>query len=221
MSIHKDCADALRADYRGYGAGKLCAGHAHELVAAFFGYSSGAAMRAEADYPVAALRQADLLVPDLAMMDRRVDEIEGLPSDLLGVDALAQRLTRHLQASGLFRGKVWWTRDLEDHIRTELGQAYAHYTNELSGPMADTNAYYDEIEIDESDLDVRQDGVIANVSGTLSGTTNPDRAYTGDTIRFETVLTLKLVAGRVAYTGPDLETEGSVVHDDIYGDDDG
>lgn len=177
-------------------------------------------MRAEAAYPLAALRRADILVPDLAMMDRRVDEIEGLPSDLLEVDELAQRLTGHLQAFGYFRGKVWWTRDLEDHIRTELGQAYSHYTDALSGPMADTNAYYDEIEIDESDLDVRRDGVIANVSGTLSGTTNPDRAYAGDTIRFETVLTLRLVAGRVAYSGPDLETEGSVVYDENYGDDD-
>lgn len=214
MSIHKDCADALRADYRGYGAGKLCAGHAHELVAAFFGYPDAAAMRAETEYPLRALPGADVLIPDLNLMWKRWDELE-VPEDLHNVHNLALRLVGHLRALGHFRGEVWLTEDLKEYIQSDvLQKRFSHYTNELSGEMASTNAYFDELHVDEVDLQVDRDRVTAQVTGTLNGESDPDRGYLGDTISFETVLTLKRIAGRVAYSGPDLDTSGSVVRDD-------
>ena len=43
--------------------------HAHELVAAFFGYGTAAALRAEAKFPLTAIDEARHLIPDLRRMD--------------------------------------------------------------------------------------------------------------------------------------------------------
>jgi len=48
--LSKLCADFLRASYKSQTLGKLKASHARELVAAFFGYKSHAALLAEKNY---------------------------------------------------------------------------------------------------------------------------------------------------------------------------
>lgn len=77
MSIHKECVDALRAKYRALTRNKLIAGHAHEIVAAYFGYGTAAALRAEAKYPLTSLEEAEILMPALAVMDQRIAELQG------------------------------------------------------------------------------------------------------------------------------------------------
>lgn len=81
--ISKLCADSLRqlAQER-YGT-KLKAAHAHELVAAFFGYRSKNALLADSNHPISALAQAEILVmmPDEFFNKRRMS-LEGLSSDL-------------------------------------------------------------------------------------------------------------------------------------------
>ena len=103
--VSKLCADHLRvyADARGI---KLKAAHAHELVAAFFGYNSRAALLAEQAYPLDHLEDAQLLVPDILRMEQRRACMQGLPMSLASSSDLAGELVERLKAEGLFSGEV-------------------------------------------------------------------------------------------------------------------
>jgi len=82
-NVSKLCADSLRTFIdRKYGA-KLKAAHAHELVAAYFGYPSKNALLADTKYPINNLAQAEVIVmiPD-EVIDRRRKKLQGLPSEL-------------------------------------------------------------------------------------------------------------------------------------------
>lgn len=91
-SIIKLCADHLRAFSNNHGV-KLKSGHAHELVAAFFGYKSKAAMQADNLCPITKLKQAQffVLVPSL-FIDERRKCMEGLPSDLPDTYTLGEEM---------------------------------------------------------------------------------------------------------------------------------
>lgn len=221
MSLHKDCADYLRSYVRAVTGGKLGAGHAHELVAAYFGYGTGAALRAEATYPLSSLGQAEILIPDLRLMDQRVQELDGLPDDLPPVDDLASNLSNFLNERSYFSGDIWHTRDLEEHINVAYIQENPMMIeDDLSDQMAETNAYFDELYIDEVVLNSEDDALIANVSGSLNGENDPDRTFLGNSIAFTTVMTFRRVAGRVAYEKPELETSGAVDDSHYYDEED-
>lgn len=81
--ITKICADSLRAFLNEKYGIKLGSSHAHEMVAAFFGYQSRAAMRADTKYPPSNLHQAQIIVmaPDVFIDGRRKD-LQGLSSGL-------------------------------------------------------------------------------------------------------------------------------------------
>ena len=217
----KLCADHLRDHYRNLTGNRLRSGHAHEIVAAFFGYGTRAALLAERAYPLTALGQAEILIPDLSMMDARIDGIDEIPTDLPFTDDLVNLLATFLQANGIFTGEVWLTRDLQEHIQVSVipGHEMA-IMDDLSGEMASTNAYFDEVYVEEVDVDVAGDSIVASVSGSVNGETHDDRVFCGDSINFETTITLMRVAGRVAFAAPMLETSGSV-DTSYYEDDDG
>lgn len=59
--ITKLCADHLRAFVNDNHGVKLKASHAHELVAAFFGYKSRAALLADTRHPLSNLTSAALI----------------------------------------------------------------------------------------------------------------------------------------------------------------
>lgn len=81
--ITKLCADSLRTFVNDHYNIKLKPTHAHELVAAYFGYKSNAAMRADMVAPITNLRQASILVlAPTAPIDLRRQELEGLSTDL-------------------------------------------------------------------------------------------------------------------------------------------
>lgn len=62
LDITKACADSLRAfTQNNYGI-QLKSSHAHELVAAYFGYSSRAALLAEKQCPIVNLTDADIII---------------------------------------------------------------------------------------------------------------------------------------------------------------
>ncbi len=90
--------------------------------------------------------------------------------------------------------------------------------DDLSSEIATTNAYFDELYIDEVALDIGQDALVALISGSLNGETDQDRAFHGDSIAFTTVMTFQRVAGRVAYEKPELETSGAVDMSKYYDD---
>lgn len=81
--ITKICADSLRNFVKDSHGIKLGASHAHELVAAYFGYKSRAALLADAQYPLSNLGQAQIIVMTSdSFIDQRRTELEGLPPDL-------------------------------------------------------------------------------------------------------------------------------------------
>jgi hypothetical protein len=211
MPIQKQCADHLRAHYRNLTGNKLRAGHAHEIVAAFFGYGTGAALRTEPKFPLSSLGRAAILIPNLALMDTRVDQIDEIPADLPFVDDLANLLVAFLKANGIFTGNAWLTRDLKEYIQASVIPENAmSIMDDLADEMASTNAYFDEVYVEEVDLNVDDDFIVASVSGSVNGENNGERAFYGDSINFETTMTLSRVASRIGFETPKLETSGSV-----------
>tara|TARA_R110000751_G_scaffold101602_2_gene195799 strand:- start:16927 stop:17592 length:666 start_codon:yes stop_codon:yes gene_type:complete len=214
MSIHKECVDALRAKYRALTGNKLVAGHAHEIVAAYFGYGTAAALRAEAKYLLTSLEEADVLMPALALMDQRIAEMQGISDDLPTVDELAKQISGFLVEAGHFSGKIWSNRNIGEEVSTYAYENPLTILDELSGEMAATNAYFDGFYIDKSDVSSNDEGLTVTLTGTAEGEQDQDRVFSGDKINFTTSMTFDLVAGRVAYREPEFDTGGSV--DDSY-----
>jgi hypothetical protein len=216
MPIYKDCADHLRVSYRRQTGGHLIAGHAHELVAAFFGYGSGSALRTDFAYPVTQLGQADILIPDLALMDARREQLAGLPPSLPSSDALASDLCDFLRGAGHFSGERWLDRDLLDAINDFVQRDPMMIEEDLNGQIASTNAYFDELYLDEVVPEPNADALMVTINGSLNGTNDEDRPYSGSKITFETLMTFNRVAGRVAFASPQLETSGYVDQSDDF-----
>lgn len=212
----KECADSLRANYNSRTGKRLGASHSHELAAAFFGFSTAAALRAEQKCPIAALAEADFLIPDLQMMDARIKKIKGLPDDLPSVDDLATCVTDYLIEAGYFSGTVWQERDLSDLVNGYVQNDPTMIENDLSGEMATTNAYFEELYIDEYLFERTADGRVVTLNGSLNGTTHEDQVFHGDKIAFTTVMTFDPVAGRVGFAEPSLDTGGRVDMDGYY-----
>ena len=81
--IFKLCADSLRTFSKEKHNIKLKAAHAHELVAAFFGYSSKNAMLADSKYSIRSLNSAEIIVMTSdEFIDQRRDNLQGLSSEL-------------------------------------------------------------------------------------------------------------------------------------------
>lgn len=81
--ITKLCADSLRSFLNDNHGIKLKSGHAHEIVAAFFGYKSKISLLADETYPLTKLDQAEfiLLNPVVSFVDQRIQNLEGLAPD--------------------------------------------------------------------------------------------------------------------------------------------
>jgi hypothetical protein len=211
MPVQKDCADYLRTDLYKSKGHKLGSSHAHELVAAFFGYPTAAALIAEVNYPLANLAQAEVLMPNLHMMDQRVQQLNGLLPHLLDVDDLATKLCAFLKAQQHFSGDVWQTRDFEEHINVHFIQKNPMMIEEaLTSQVALTNAHFDELYVEEVTLGSYKDDLVATVTGSLNGQHDEDRVFYGDKVNFETLITFTRVAGRAAYRKPKLETDGAL-----------
>jgi hypothetical protein len=99
--ISKLCSDSLRVFANDKCGIKLKASHAHELVAAYFGYKSRAALLADTKYPLSNLRQAAIIVlaPEAFINERR-KELEGLSPDLPDTYTLGQEVYTPLFAEG-------------------------------------------------------------------------------------------------------------------------
>lgn len=81
--IVKLCADDLRTIINNKYSIKLKASHAHELVAAFFGYKSNAALLADTIAPISNLLQANIIVLAPSQpIDERRKTLQDLPLEL-------------------------------------------------------------------------------------------------------------------------------------------
>lgn len=109
LEITKTCADSLRAFTKNYYGVQLKSSHAHELVAAFFGYASRAALIADKQYPIDKLKDAEIIVLNhsTTLVDQRLKSLENLPLELLQSNILAQGVFEPIVANEQFAGKIW------------------------------------------------------------------------------------------------------------------
>lgn len=218
MTIYKECADHLRATYSTNGF-RLAAGHAHELTAAYFGYQTGAALRAERTYTLDDLPDAALLIPNIALLEVRMGALVGLPTTLPSAQDVARTLDGFLVAQGHFSGEIWNTDNLARHIEEDFIQdQFALILDDVSGEIASTNAYFDELITDEIVITPAPDEVVIVVSGDINGDQDPEKPFSGNKIVFTTKITLRRVAGRIGFMSPELETGGSVDDSDYIDD---
>ena len=105
MTISKECADHLRVVHDSNNDQKLKATHAREIVAAYFGYRSHAALLAESEYLLSGIEGAAVMVPDVPLIEWRLGRLKALPSNLPSAMELARNLSDYLVREGRFRGK--------------------------------------------------------------------------------------------------------------------
>ena len=103
QDIQKSCADSLRTFVIDKYKVKLKPTHAHELVAAYFGYRSKNAMLADSKYPINNLDQAEIVVltPDAFIQERR-ENLSDFPPDLPDSYSLGEAIY-----IALFSGERW------------------------------------------------------------------------------------------------------------------
>ncbi len=109
LDITKACADSLRAfTQNNYGI-QLKSSHAHELVAAYFGYASRAALIADKQWPIGNLTDAEIVIlkPSTPLIDQRLRSLEKLSSKLPPSDILAKGVYAPIVADEQFSGKIW------------------------------------------------------------------------------------------------------------------
>jgi hypothetical protein len=108
LQITKLCADSLRFfSHDNFGI-QIKSSHAHELVAAYFGYSCRAALLADTKCPITNIRQAEFLIltPTASITERR-KQLNGLPEDL--PEDLAEGVYSPLINKKFILCKIWPT----------------------------------------------------------------------------------------------------------------
>jgi hypothetical protein len=77
MSLEKICADHIRSFYESLFAQKLKASHAHEIVAAAFGYKTAAALKQDESF--CDIVYSDYIVLDKMLVKKRLTQLSDLP----------------------------------------------------------------------------------------------------------------------------------------------
>jgi hypothetical protein len=203
----------LRANVPG-----LRVAHAHEIVAVFFGYKSNIALKSDDTYPIDDIEKAEVMVPDVAGIKARLTKLHDLPEAMPSAFEIADMLTTFLMGDGWFSGAVWLYETVESYI-TDVYLVDKDYEilNDLSGVMAETNAYFEEAYFEEVEVTRTGDGMIIKAVGQYYGSNDRDRVFAGDTIDMAATITLDRVAGHTCF-GKDDFSVGGEVNDDWYED---
>jgi hypothetical protein len=213
--ISKLCADHLR-DFCSNNNIKLKSGHAHELVAAFFGYKSKAAMQADTSCSIENIRQANILVlMPSAFINERRQSLEGLPADLADTSILGEEMFAYLMSKNKFAARPFgaWghlaekltTEYLQQHGNLILPPSFGPFErahNIFNKPLYEFNP-----KIEATNKEVKL--VFKN------------RYYGSHSINFEpinVVIAIKLqrIAGHVGYAKADISV--AVIEDSEYKD---
>ncbi|HEY9777204.1 MAG TPA: hypothetical protein V6C81_25805 [Planktothrix sp.] len=208
--VSKLCSDFLREWYPG-----LKTAHARELVAAYFGYKSHAALLSDKGNSLEFLEIAAVLIPTEGIVDERRECLNGLIETLPRSDKLTDELTTFLQAEAVFEGEVWDCADIGEFLIEEyLPQHLSPDLDfELAKEIASTNATFEDISYDWADVQESQYGITVTVSGTYSGYHHSDEEFAGDQIDFEVIVFLRFCAGRIAFEEPEIFVESAVNRD--------
>lgn len=215
IDLSKLCADFLRQNHASKSTEKLKASHARELVAAFFGYKSHAALMSEKTYPLEKLEEAYIFIPDIPLMNERRAKLSGLPNDISPSIEIAKLLSNMITSEGLCGGDVWLYDTLETYIaEVLLPNCQALIDDELSGAMAETNAgFYDAPYYEDAQIEDRGDELVAIVKTQYKGEPLDDKPFCGDTLDMVVQVTLPRMAGKRGFYDFELEVGGSVNDD--------
>lgn len=109
LEITKACADSLRTFTQNNYEIHLKPTHAHEIVAAYFGYSSRAALLADKKCPIGTLKDAELIILNDPMqrIEQRLKTLANLPSELPSSDILAATIYKTTISNEQLSEKVW------------------------------------------------------------------------------------------------------------------
>lgn len=212
--ISKHCSDFLRTNYSNQN-GKLKASHSREIVAAFFGYKSHAALIADDVYPITQLDDTSILVPDITLITSRLTKLNGIPDTLPDCTTIVTQLISFLSDKVFYNGESWIDTSLGQYLMDiYLPDNDAHICDLLAGLMAETNAYFDET-IYETATIVRDDDIVTVVvEGNMFGKSDEDKMFFGDQLDITVTVELYRSASRIGFSGVDISASG-VVNDDL------
>lgn len=109
LDITKVCADSLRTFAQNNYGIQLKSSHAHEIVAAYFGYSSRAALIADNKCSVGNLKDAEIIIPNtpILLVEHRLKTLEKLPSGLPASDILAEGVYAPITTNQQLSKRIW------------------------------------------------------------------------------------------------------------------
>ena len=212
INLSKLCADFLRQNYAFQSTENLKASHARELVAAFFGYKSHAALIAEKTYPLIQLEEVPIFIPDIPLINDRHSKLTGLPNDLTMSEDLAKLLLDMLVDKGLYSGKVCLNASLETFVEEViLPENQSFIDDELSPMMAETNAiFYDAPDYYDVKIEDRGDILLAIAKGKYKGKQLDDKPFCGDTLDISVHVTFRRMAGKRGFDDSEVEVGARV-----------
>lgn len=191
LDIAKLCADSLRVlSYENHEI-KLKAAHAHELVAAHFGYKSRNAMLADTKYPISNLDQAEIIVmtPDDFISQRRKD-LQGLSSELPDNYSLGEAFYECL-----FSQKLW----VSNYPPFKSFEKMAGFIVENNDAYQEVYKFYRDIPMHHIvDVKDEENAVLLSVIHAHQ-TSAGEMQGVG-----ETTIKLPRVAGRIGYGNPQM-----------------
>jgi len=109
FELTKTCADSLRVFAQNNYGIRLKSSHAHEIVAAYFGYASRAALLADKQSPVENLEDAEIIILNttIPLVEQRLKILDNLPSRLPTADILAEGVYAPIKVDEKFAKRVW------------------------------------------------------------------------------------------------------------------
>lgn len=203
MSIIKLCADHLRAISSNHGV-KLKSGHAHELVASFFGYKSKAAMQMDILSPIKNLDKTKffVLMPSF-FIEERQKCLEDLPSGLPNAYILGKEMFACLASEGRLLGRFFpsWK-----HLAEELTNEYLQKNGNSILPI-DFGPNENARHIFNKPIHEFNPNIETNDNGITLTATN--KYYGSSDIHFQSIdlsitITLQRIAGYIGYANPEI-----------------
>jgi hypothetical protein len=189
--IPKLCADSLRTFTNDKYDIKLKAAHAHELVAAYVGYSSKNALLADRKYPANNLDQAEsvVMISD-DFIDQRRNELQGLSLELPDSYTLGEAVYAPLFSD------EWWVSPYPPFRSFE----------KLAKYLVEDNDAYQEVFKFYRDIPVHHYvGIKPSENDVLLSVIHSSENSTGEMVGHgETTIKLPRIAGRIGFSKPQV-----------------
>ena len=194
QDISKNCADSLRTLSKEKYDIKLKPAHAHELVAAFFGYSSKNALLADINYPICNLDQAEIIVMTLEdFIGQRRKKLQGLSSKLPDNYTLGEAIY-----AALFSDE-WW---VSQYPPFRSFEKLAKFLVENNEAYRNAFKFYLDVPMHHIvDVKIAENGVLLTI---LHSHQTSSGEMLGDG---QTTINLPRVAGHIGYGNPQVSVE--------------